>query len=238
MKNLSLCLIAALTLSACASTTPDMSSTHQYSERLLEAETYPVEAVLQKVATELDIAFKAETDGITLQISMIGDEIGQTTFNNESVRYKDYKMVFLLDNEPLFVMPATIYYDTAPYRYKGAKTADSAISEVVKNTDLPKYATLDSQGIYADEIVYKDETKAERVSRNVFHWSLTKASDTTAWLCESIESDAISFDYDESGKACYEIDKKGDILGGTAEMADPFGDEGDILTYDIMFNRS
>ena len=229
MKTLGLCLLAALSLSACTTDVSNKSVVNKPLQIHKVVTQYPVETAILNVYT------RAYSDQLyTLvdeQLVVINTKVtpkGAMVFNNKQVQGAEMVAITTINDKVVDKSVGINYFTLEPLVFHGFTSDVGEYSIATQTKPIPKIASIDDSSTYLTEEVYSDSSKRKRIKTYTQTWSLIRESDITAWLCiESSENLLLSYDPEGSSTECYKINARGDILDSNVTMN---GDE------TILFN--
>ncbi len=194
MKNLML-ILPLLLLTACATTSTPTKIT-------MQKDVYPVESTLQgffDIQAKLTASFPApyrKFSRLRMQMEIKNIPQGKKEVDGKQVYYSTSEI-----SQSGFTTFGEDYYTIKPFRYLGGYM-DKNPYVVSNHEDLPKTATVGSQGKFHDLTVYETNKKQNITHKTAVNWTLTRVSDDTAKVCVVYES--------MNGKSCQVINKQGD----------------------------
>ncbi|WP_019672471.1 hypothetical protein [Psychrobacter lutiphocae] len=237
MKNMSLLTLAGLSLTACVSSGYPTSTPHELAntdstltnQSIItndpEVTEYPVESVMIHLLEDYDADLFSNYAGMPIKLELETFKRGTAIFEGKSVLSSEVVTDFNLDGEYVITTNIQNFYSLNPLIFHGDLLEDGTYTVAKQLSKIPKQAKVGDSNTFSQQITYADSNKAQQVSSTVLAWSLNTATDSTAWLCMTAKSQAISFDYDYSGSECYEITQAGEILRGKIATPSAF-DEG------------
>ena len=229
MKTLGLCLLAALSLSACTTDVSNKSVVNKPLQIHKVVTQYPVETAILNVYTR---AYSDQlytlVDGQLVVINTKVTPKGAMVFNNKQVQGAEMVAITTVNDQVVDKSVGINYFTLEPLVFHGFTSDVGEYSIATQTKPIPKIASIDDASTYLTEEVYSDSSKRKRIKTYTQTWSLIRESDITAWLCiESSENLLLSYDPEGSSTECYKINARGDILDSNVTMN---GDE------TILFN--
>ena len=226
MKALGLCILAVLSLSACATGVNNSVVLNTPNKVVTQ---YPVETAI------LNVYIRAYSDQLyTLvdeQLVVIHTKVtpkGAMVFNNKQVQGAEMVAITAVNDQVVDKSVGINYFTLEPLVFHGFTSDVGEYSIATQTKPIPKIASIDDSSTYLTEEVYSDSSKHKRIKTYTQTWSLKRESNSTAWLCiESSENLLLSYDTDGTSTECYKINAKGDVLDSNVTMN---GDE------TILFN--
>ena len=229
MKALGLCILAALSLSACTTDVSNNAVVNKPLQIHKVVTQYPVETAILNVYT------RAYSDQLyTLvdeQLVVINTKVtpkGAMVFNNKQVQGAEMVAITTVNDQVVDKSVGINYFTLEPLVFHGFTSDVGEYSIATQTKPIPKIASIDDSSTYLTEEVYSDSSKRKKIKTYTQTWSLKRESNSTAWLCiESSENLLLSYDPEGSSTECYKINARGDILDSNVTMN---GDE------TILFN--
>ena len=220
MKTLGLCLLAALSLSACTTDVSNKSVVNKPLQIHKVVTQYPVETAILNVYT------RAYSDQLyTLvdeQLVVINTKVtpkGAMVFNNKQVQGAEMVAITAVNDQVVDKSVGINYFTLEPLVFHGFTSDVGEYSIATQTKPIPKIASIDDSSTYLTEEVYSDSSKHKRIKTYTQTWSLKRESNSTAWLCiESSENLLLSYDTDGTSTECYKINAKGDVLDSNVTM--------------------
>lgn len=211
MKTLGLCLLAGLSLSACATGMNTGSAIGNANQVVTQ---YPIETAM------LNIYTKARNQQLTAVVGNqnISAEIkvtpkGNMLFNNKQVQGAEVNTLTKSNNQVTDQSVSINYFTLNPLVFHGFTASSGEYSLATQTTTIPKMANVGDSNQLITENVYADSSKRKKIGLYKQDWSLTQDSNNTAWFCIN-SSENILLDFDPKGATaeCYKINARGDIL--------------------------
>lgn len=229
MKALGLCILAALSLSACTTDVSNNAIVNKPLQIHKVVTQYPVETAILNVYT------RAYSDQLyTLvdeQLVVINTNVtpkGAMVFNNQHVQGAEMVAITTINDQVVDKSVGINYFTLEPLVFHGFTSDVGEYSIATQTKPIPKIASIDDSSTYLTEEVYSDSSKRKKIKTYTQTWSLKRESNSTAWLCiESSENLLLSYDPEGTSTECYKINARGDILDSNVTIN---GDE------TILFN--
>ena len=220
MKTLGLCILAALSLSACTTDVSNKSVVNKPLQIHKVVTQYPVETAILNVYT------RAYSDQLyTLvgeQLVVINTKVtpkGAMVFSNKQVQGAEMVAITTVNDQVVDKSVGINYFTLEPLVFHGFTSDVGEYSIATQTKPIPKIASIDDSSTYLTEEVYSDSSKRKRIKTYTQTWSLKRESNSTAWLCiESSENLLLSYDPDGTSTECYKINARGDILDSNVTM--------------------
>lgn len=207
MSRIILGTLTALFLTSCAST-GNFEAHH--AEPVTEG-YYPVEKTIMNIfINDDDRVEKGYIKGQKEELRTIVTEKGRTVYNNNQVNASKMEIIHYTNGEEDYRDSTTHFYTLNPLNFKGFVNSNGdRFSKADQFKALPDYAKIGDSEAFIVENVYYDQEFSHKNKSYTQSWSLSKASEDTAWFClaSTYEND-IETDYTE----CYEINNQGDLL--------------------------
>ena len=236
MKTLGLCLLAALSLSACTTDVSNKSVVNKPLQIHKVVTQYPVETAILNVYT------RAYSDQLyTLvdeQLVVINTKVtpkGAMVFNNKQVQGAEMVAITTINDKVVDKSVGINYFTLEPLVFHGFTSDIGEYSIATQTKPIPKIASIDDSSTYLTEEVYSDSSKRKKIKTYTQTWSLKKESNSTAWLCiESSENLLLSYDPEGSSTECYKINAKGDILDSNVTINSPDNNDDETILFNSM----
>lgn len=226
MKTLGLCMLAVLSLSACA-TGVNNSVVMNMPNKIITH--YPIETAMLNVYTRAysDQLYTLIDEDLVVVNTKVTPK-GAMVFNNKRVQGAEMVTTTTINDQVVDKSVGINYFTLEPLVFHGFTSDVGEYSIATQTKPIPKIASIDDSSTYLTEQVYSDSSKRKKIKTYTQTWSLKRESSNTAWLCiESSENLLLSYDPEGSSTECYKINAKGDILDSNVTMN---GDE------TILFN--
>lgn len=225
MKALSLCVLAGLSLSACATgmngTTTGNGNQNGSTNNVVTQ--YPVEAAMLNIYTkERSQKLMAVVNNQNVSAEIKVTPKGAMRFNNKKVQGTEINTINKLNNQITEQSVAINYFTQNPLVFYGFTDSSGEYSLANQTTTIPKMATIGDSSKLLTENIYSDSSMAKKTGTYNQDWSLTRDSNNTAWFC--IETSAnllLANDPAGSSEECYKINAKGDILASKVTISQP-----------------
>lgn len=236
MKTLGLCLLAALSLSACTTDVSNKSVVNKPLQIHKVVTQYPVETAILNVYT------RAYSDQLyTLvdeQLVVINTKVtpkGAMVFNNKQVQGAEMVAITTINDKVVDKSVGINYFTLEPLVFHGFTSDIGEYSIATQTKPIPKIASIDDSSTYLTEEVYSYSSKRKKIKTYTQTWSLKKESNSTAWLCiESSENLLLSYDPEGSSTECYKINAKGDILDSNVTINSPDNNDDETILFNSM----
>lgn len=220
MKTLGLCLLAGLSLSACATgmspadNSVDGAMANQVNLNSNIATQYPVEMAMLNIYTKPFMeTLYTSSDELKIAASFQTTPKGAVTFNGEPVQASQTLATTIVNGQVVDKSLGVDYYTFNPLVFRGFTSDKEEYSIATQTQTIPKIAKVGQSSTYLTENVYSDSSQSQQVNRYTQSWSLSQASTNTAWLCiDSSENLLLDVDPEGAVSECYRINEKGDIL--------------------------
>lgn len=231
MKTLALLIVAGLSLSACATGIHSSVLTRLTNKVITQ---YPVERALINIYSKpSNHTSYLMDDKRQLALQLVTLPLGIVTFNGKPVHASRITSIIYVDNQNVNTSIEDNYYTFDPLVFHGFSGAER-YSITSQNQNIPKVATLGDFNTFLTENVYTDSSLNKKIGTYFKAWSLSKATNNSAWLC--IIRSANRLVATDAGKPvdCYIISPRGKVLDKRIEYTYPTG-EG--LKKDIYVKR-
>ena len=236
MKTLGLCLLAALSLSACTTDVSNKSVVNKPLQIHKVVTQYPVETAILNVYT------RAYSDQLyTLvdeQLVVINTKVtpkGAMVFNNKQVQGAEMVAITAVNDQVVDKSVGVNYFTLEPLVFHGFTSDIGEYSIATQTKPIPKIASIDDSSTYLTEEVYSYSSKRKKIKTYTQTWSLKRESNSTAWLCiESSENLLLSYDPEGSSTECYKINAKGDILDSNVTINSPDNNDDETILFNSM----
>ena len=214
MKTLGLCILAALSLSACTTDVSNNAIVNKPLQIHKVVTQYPVETAILNVYTR-PYSDQLYTLGDE-QLVVINTKVtpkGAMVFTNKQVQGAEVVTITTVNDQVVDKSVGINYFTLEPLVFHGFTSDVGEYSIATQTKPIPKIASIDDSSTYITEEVYSDSSKHKRIKTYTQTWSLKRESNSTAWLCiESSENLLLSYDPEGSSTECYKINARGDIL--------------------------
>lgn len=211
MKALGLCIVAGLSLSACATGMNSGTTTGNANQVVTQ---YPVETAILNIYTKernQQLAAVVGNQNISAEIKVTPK--GNMLFNNKQVQGSEINTITKSNNQVTNQSVAINYFTLNPLVFHGFTDSSGEYSLATQTSTIPKMAQVGDSNQLITENVYSDSSKRKKIGRYSQDWSLTRDSNNTAWFCiNSSENALLDFDPKGATAECYKINARGDIL--------------------------
>ncbi|MGP4789402.1 hypothetical protein ACTXGJ_09785 [Psychrobacter sp. 1Y11] len=231
MKNLALAGLVGLSLSACVTINAPMDGMDNANDSVVTQ--YPIETALLNIYTRerTETLYAVdETKPLVSQIKVVPK--GFMSF--EGRQLQTAQMTTLTTTEGKVVGNAINlnYYSLNPLKFYGFTNNLGQYSVATQTATLPKRAQTGAASELLTETVYTDSSKRQQVSQFTQAWTLSQASNHTAWFClNTSENQLTNGKHKGSSSHCYNIDAKGDILDSKLTVNQPTIDGTKTIHY-------
>lgn len=233
MKKLGLYVALGLSLSACATGINNGASTVKVNQADKVVTHYPVEAAILNIYTKKSsdtLYTVVDSQQVIVEFEVIPK--GKMVFNNKQVQSAETTSRTMLNGEIIDESVGINYFTLAPLVFHGFTSDSDEYSLATQTANIPKTAKVGDSSIFVTENVYSDSSKDTQVSSYTQAWSLSQASNNTAWLCiNSSENMLLDYDLDGTMAECYKINAKGDILDSKIDNVYPTEDGTETLSF-------
>lgn len=219
MKNLTIAVVATLSLSACVTINAPMDGTSNNT-----AIQYPVESALLNIYTQN----RTSTLMTMLGNQQISADItvapkGAVVFDNKRVQSAQIRTISKIDDKVTNQTTSTNYYTLNPLTFHGYTDRSGEYSIATQTATIPKMATAIADKSYPllTENVYSDSSKSQKTAVYRQSWSLTPDSSNSAWLCINTSENLLLATPVGSTSECYKINTKGQILSSKVSINVP-----------------
>lgn len=212
MRILGLCLLTGLSLSACVTINAPTDNTGSTSNNMTTQ--YPVEKALLNIYTQPRSETLYAVDGNEQLISKITvTPKGFISFEGRQLQAAETAYSTTVNGKLTNQFTSLNYFTLNPAKFYGFTNSAGQYSVATQTTTLPKMAKVGSASELITENVYRDSSKRQQVSMFTQGWTLSQASNDTAWFCLNTSADLLpnSNPVDNSSH-CYTINAQGDIL--------------------------
>ena len=217
MKALGLCILAVLSLIACATGVNNSVVLNTPNKVVTQ---YPVETAILNVYTRAysDQLYTLVDEQLVVIHTKVTPE-GAMVFNNKQVQGAEMVAITAVNDQVVDKSVGINYFTLEPLVFHGFTSDVGEYSIATQTKPIPKIASIDDSSTYLTEEVYSDSSKHKRIKTYTQTWSLKRESNSTAWLCiESSENLLLSYDTDGTSTECYKINAKGDVLDSNVTM--------------------
>lgn len=208
MKTLSLCVVAALGLSACATGNGMQNGTNQTVTQ------YPIETAMQNIYTKdrsQKLSGVVGNQNISAEVKVTPK--GRMVFNNKQVQAAEVNTINKLNNQITGQSVAINYFTQNPLKFHGYTDSSGEYSLATQTTTIPKMARVGDSSRLLTETVYTDSSMRQKTGTYNQDWSLQRDSNNTAWFCISTSANLVlTNDPAGTSEECYKINARGDIL--------------------------
>ena len=211
MKTLGLFTLAALGLSACATSTNNSVVMNTPNKVVTQ---YPVETAILNVYTRVysDQLYTLVDEQLVVINTKVTPK-GVVVFNNRQVQGAEMVAITTVNDQVVDKSVGVNYFTLEPLVFHGFTSDVGEYSIATQTKPIPKIASIDDSSTYLTEEVYSDSSKRKKIKTYTQTWSLKRESNSTARLCiESSENLLLSYDPDGTSTECYKINARGDIL--------------------------
>lgn len=226
MKTLSLCILAGLSLSACATGNANQNGATNNGSNNGSNNTvtqYPVEAAMLNIYTkERSQKLMGTIDGQNVSAEIKVTPKGPMVFNNKKVQGAEINTINKLNNQITGQSVAINYFTQNPLVFHGFTDSSGEYSLATQTTTIPKMATIGDSSKLLTENTYTDSSMAKKIGTYNQDWSLQRDSNNTAWFCIGTSANLL-LDNDPAGSSeeCYKINAKGNILSSKVTISQP-----------------
>ena len=231
MKTLGLCLLATLSLGAC---TTGISSSMLTSHANKMITQYPIERALINIYSKpSNYTSYLVDDQLQLAVQVVTLPLGTVTFDGKPVHASRITSTIYIDNQNVNTSIEDNYYSFDPLVFHGFSGAERyAITSQTQS--VPKVATVGDFSTFLTENVYTDSSLNKKIGTYLKAWSLSKATNNSAWLCISRSANILVATDAGTPVNCYVIDPHGKVLDKRVEYTYPT-DKG--LRQDVYVKR-
>ena len=231
MKVLGLCILAVLSLGACT-TVINSSVLTSLTNKVINQ--YPVERALINIYSKPsnDTLYIVD-DKLQVASQLVTLPLGIVTFNGKPVHASRMTSITYVDNQNVKTSIEDNYYTFDPLVFHGFSGAER-YSITSQTQDIPKVATLGDSSTFLTENVYTDSSLNKKMGTYLKAWSLSKATNNSAWLCISRSANMLVATDAGTPVDCYIINPHGKILDKRIEYTYPT-DKG--LRKDVYVKR-
>lgn len=231
MKILRLCILATLSLGAC---TTGINSSVLTSLTNKVITQYPVERALINIYSKPsnDTLYIVD-DKLQVASQLVTLPLGIVTFNGKPVHASRMTSITYVDNQNVKTSIEDNYYTFDPLVFHGFSGAER-YSITSQTQDIPKVATLGDSSTFLTENVYTDSSLNKKMGTYLKAWSLSKATNNSAWLCISRSANRLVATDAGTPVDCYIINPHGKVLDKRIEYTYPT-DKG--LRKDVYVKR-
>lgn len=220
LRALALPVAAAMSLSACVTINAPAGTTD--SDTVTQ---YPIETAFLNIYTQSrSERLYAEVDQQTIVADINVTPKGATIFNNKTVQAAQMSTITKRFDQITNQSVATNYFTLNPLEFHGFTDNSGRYSLSKQTSAIPKLATVGDASSLITENVYSDRSMTKQVGSYKQSWSLTKQSNSQAWLCiETSDNLLLNVDPEGSSTECYKINAQGDILASKVTIRQPVG---------------
>ena len=214
MKTLGLCMLAVLSLSACATGMNNKAVLNKPDQTHKVVTQYPVETAMLNVYTRTysDQLYTLVDEQLVVINTKVTPK-GAMVFNNQQVQSAEMITITTVNDQVVDKSVGINYFTLEPLVFHGFTSDVGEYSIATQTKPIPKIASIDDSSTYLTEQVYSNSNKTKKIKTCTQTWLLKRESHNTAWLCiESSENLLLSYDADETSTECYKINTRGDIL--------------------------
>ena len=231
MKTLGLCILAVLSLGAC---TTGINSSVLTSLTNKVITQYPIEGALINIYSKPsnDTLYIVD-DKLQVASQLVTLPLGIVTFNGKPVHASRMTSITYIDNQNVKTSIEDNYYTFDPLVFHGFSGAER-YSITSQTQDIPKVATLGDSSTFLTENVYTDSSLNKKMGTYLKAWSLSKATNNSAWLCISRSANRLVATDAGTPVDCYIINPHGKVLDKRIEYTYPT-DKG--LRKDVYVKR-
>ena len=230
MKTIAFCLLASLALSAC---TTGIKSSSTINNPDSDVTQFPVETAVINIFTKeySDSLYSLLPDKKSLEFDYKIIPKAASNFENQQVQSVQSISSTSIDNEVITRNIRMSYFTLNPFLFKGYTSSSGEYSVATQSAILPRVANVGSSGKSVAAIVYSDSSKSNQIRSYTEKWSLSKASQNTAWFCiEELAHGNLAFK--KKKIQCFEIDEHGDILD--SKIIETYKTEGGVKTIEVI----
>lgn len=223
MKRVALYLLASLLLNAHAADIKNIPSFDNTDEVVNQ---FPVEKALLNIYNKerIDIlSVIIEGEPTVIETKVI--PTGTTIFNNQRVQSASTSHV-IKSAKPANIEKVadskitSIYYFTLkPLKFYGFTNSLKDYAITTQTANIPKVASIGDSSDFAIDNIYTDSSQKTRISTYTKTWALSRASNSTAWLCIDTSADLLSDDPNNTTSNCYSMNTQGELLGNKASYS-------------------
>ncbi len=201
-----------LTLSACGggSSGSDSSANAQTSTA-----SFPVEAVLGRLATEPSSFEGRAQDGVTpLTLTVRRTPLVDTTFEGERVQQVEETLSVKAMGLPFKTVSQVELFTTGPYWPKGVlRPSGKPGTQKTAPAPLPATAHIGDSGPLGTMNLYDSRAMDNLSGHQTTTWYLEADTVTTAFLCSRVQEKDTRKNEEATLDRCYRIDTAGTVLG-------------------------
>ena len=218
MKILGLCILATLSLGACATGINNSVLTSRTNKVITQ---YPVERALINIYSKpSNHTLYIVDDKLQVASQVVTLPLGIVTFNGKPVHASRMTSTIYVDNQNVNTSIEDNYYTFDPLVFHGFSGAER-YSITSQTQDIPKVATLGDSSTFLTENVYADSSLNKKMGTYLKAWSLSKATNNSAWLCISRSANMLVATDAGTPVDCYIINPHGKILDKRIEYTYP-----------------
>jgi len=236
MKALGLCILAALSLSACTTDGTNKAVVNKPLQIYKVVTQYPVETAIINVYTRTysDQLYTLVDEQLVVINTKVTPK-GAMVFNNQQVQGAEMVAITTVNDQVVDKSVGVNYFTLEPLVFHGFTSDIGEYSIATQTKPIPKIASIDDSSTYLTEEVYSYSSKRKKIKTYTQTWSLKKESNSTAWLCiESSENLLLSYDPEGSSTECYKINAKGDILDSNVTINSPDNNDDETILFNSM----
>lgn len=192
------------------------------ADNAINQTSFPVASVFAAdYSKQMDVTLYYDMGSAILSMRNINTPKQDTSFENKNVKSAEIRSIFKKDNAVISDSIGTTYFQESTFKYVGYKD-ENEYEVVTQHSEIPKTAMIDESGDMNKTISYADASKKTQVGDTIRTWSLTKANDHTAWLCEEFEIYYTAEDKTDSEAAfCTEINVEGEVIDHKISLKTP-----------------
>lgn len=211
MKVLALAVVSGLSLSACVTINPSIGGTDNSSNM---AAKFPVETALLNIYTQPRSETLYAVDGNEQLVSQLTvTPKGFMSFEGRQLQAAESAYLNTVNGKVVSQSTSVNYFSLNPAQFYGFTNSAGQYSVATQTKTLPKMARVGSASELITENVYSDSSKRQQVRKFTQDWTLSQASNNTAWFCLNTSADLLSNTNAMTVSShCYNINAQGDIL--------------------------
>ncbi|MGO2213821.1 hypothetical protein ACTXJ2_12255 [Psychrobacter alimentarius] len=230
MKNLSLLIVAILSLSACTTAMSTGITSNNSNQTVIE---FPVETAMNNIYTKTRSEdLSTVMYGLKMAKEFTVMPKGTAVFNNQQVQSAEVVTVSKVEGQVVDKSVGVNYFTLDPLVFHGFTKDSGEYSIATQSAAIPKVASVGDSSTYLTENVYSDSSKSQQVEKFTQAWSLTQATRDTAWLrITSSENLLVGSEPDGTVDQYYRINSKGDLLNSELNFTYSTPDGFEIIAY-------